>query len=80
MDDIIVVTRGMKEEHTRKLYSVLTKLEIEAIKASKKKSNFYQIETMRPNKETTDAKKIRTPNKNQNPKILLVTIHFFANF
>ena len=26
LDDIIVITRGTKEEHTRKLYSVLTKL------------------------------------------------------
>ena len=34
-DDIIVVTRRTKEEHTRKLYSVLTKLENEGYKASK---------------------------------------------
>ena len=27
LDDIIIVTRGTKEEHTRNLYSVLSKLE-----------------------------------------------------
>ena len=41
LDDIIVVTRGTKEEHTQKLESVLTKLENEGYKASKKKSKFY---------------------------------------
>ena len=46
LDDIIIVTRGTKEEHTRKLYSVLTKLENEGYKASKKKSKFYQKETI----------------------------------
>ena len=62
LDDIIIVTRGTKEEHTRKLYSVLTKVENEGYRASKKKSKFYQKETIwlghtisqddiRPNKE-----------------------------
>ena len=32
LDDIIIVTRGTKEEHTRKLYSVLSKLENEEYK------------------------------------------------
>ena len=65
LDDIIIVTRGTKKEHTRKLYSVLTKLENEGYKASKK-SKFYQKETVwlghtisqdriRPSKEKTDA-------------------------
>ena len=45
LDDIIIITRGPKEEHTRKLYSVLTKLEDEGYRASKK-SNFYQKETI----------------------------------
>ena len=66
LDDIIVVTRGTKEDYTRKLYSVLTKLEDEGYRASEKKSMFYQTETtwlghtisqdgIRPNKEKTDA-------------------------
>ena len=33
LDDIIVVTRGTKEEHTRKLYSARTKLENEGYRA-----------------------------------------------
>ena len=37
LDDIIIVTRGMKKEHTRKLYSVLFKLENEGYRVSKKK-------------------------------------------
>ena len=46
LDDIIVVTCGTKEEHTQKLYSVLTKLQNEGYKASKKKTKFYQKETV----------------------------------
>ena len=46
LDDIIVVTRGTKEENTRNLYSVLTKLENEGYRAREKKSKFYQKETI----------------------------------
>ena len=46
LDDIIIVTRGTKEEHTRNLYSVLTELENEGYTASQKKSKFYQKENM----------------------------------
>ena len=46
LDDIIIVTRGTKDENTRNLQSVLTKLENEGYKASKKKSKFYQKETI----------------------------------
>ena len=42
LDDIVIVTRGTEEEHTRKLNSVLSELENEGYRASKKKSNFYQ--------------------------------------
>ena len=45
LDEIIIVTRGTKKQ-TPKLESVLTKLENEDYKASKKKSNFYQKETV----------------------------------
>ena len=66
LDDIIVVTRGTKEEHTKKLESVLTNLENEGYKASKNKSKFYIKETVwlghtiaqdgiRPNKQKTEA-------------------------
>ena len=36
LDDIIIVTRGTKEEQTKKLETVITKLENERYKASKK--------------------------------------------
>ena len=66
LDDNIVVTRGTKEEHTKKLESVLTKLENEGNKASKKISKFFLKETVwlghtvaqggiRPNKEKTET-------------------------
>ena len=58
LDDIIIVTRGTKEEHARKLYSVLTKLENEAYKASKKKqygldTQFHRIESDLTKKKQT---------------------------
>ena len=36
LDDIIIVTRGTKEEHTRNIHSVLTKLKTKATKRAKK--------------------------------------------
>ena len=39
LDDIIIVTRGTEEEHTRKLYSVLTKLKNEGYKKAKRNQN-----------------------------------------
>ena len=92
LDDIIVVTRGTKEEHTRKLYSVLTKLEDEGYRASKKKSKFYQKETIwlghtisqdgiRPNKEKTDAiNKLEPPTNTKTLKSFLGAIQYFAKF
>ena len=92
LDDIIIVTRGTKEEHTRKLYSVLTKLENEGYKASKKKSKFYQKETIwlghtisqdgiRPNKEKTDAiNKLEPPTNAKALKSFLGAIQYFAKF
>ena len=41
LDDIIIVTRATKEEHTRKLYSILTKLDDEGYRARKNESNLY---------------------------------------
>ena len=46
LDDIIIVTPGTNEEHTRKLYSVLSKLENEGYRARKKKGKFYQKEAV----------------------------------
>ena len=90
LDDIIVVTRGKKEKHTQKLESVLTKLENEGYKASKKKSKFYLKETVwlghtiaqdgiRPNKEKTEAiNKLNPPTNTKTLKSFLGAIQYFA--
>ena len=92
LDDIIIVTRGTKEQHTRKLESVLTKLENEGYKASKKKSKFYQKESVwlghtisqdgiRPNKEKSDAiNKLNPPTNTKTLKSFLGAIQYFAKF
>ena len=92
LDDIIVVTRGTKEKHTQKLESVLTKLENEGYKASKKKSKFYLKETVwlghtiaqdgiRPNKEKTEAiNKLNPPTNTKTLESFLGAIQYFAKF
>ena len=90
LDDIIVVTRGTKEEHTRKLYSVLTKLENEGYRARKKKIIIQPKKTIwlrhtisqdgiRPNKEKTDAIiKLEPPTNSETLKSFLGAIQFFC--
>ena len=82
----------MKEEHTGKLYSVLTKLENERYKASKKKSKVYQKETLwlghtnpqdgiRANEEKTDAmNKLKHPTNTKILKSFLGAVQHFAQF
>ena len=45
LDDIIVVTRGNKQDHEKKIFDVLNKLEKARYRASKKKSEFFMNET-----------------------------------
>ena len=92
LDNIIIVTRGTKEQHTQKLESVLMKYENEGYKASKKKSEFYQKEAVllrhtisqdgiRPNKEKTDAiNKLNPPTNTKTLKSILGAILYFAKF
>ena len=92
LDDIIIVTRGTKEQHTQKLESVLTKLEKEGYKASKIKSKFYEKETVwlghtisqdgiKPNKEKTDAiNKLNPPTNTKTLKSFLGAIQYFQYF
>ena len=92
LDDIIIATRGTKEQHTQNLKSVVTKLEDEGYKASKKKFNFYQKETVwlrhtisqdgiRPNKEKTDAiNKLNPPTNTKTLKSFLGGIQYFVKF
>ena len=91
LDDIIFVTRGTKETHTRKLHSVLTKLENEGYRARKKNQNStkrkqYGLDTQYHKMESDRTKKsrrngqIRTTNKHQNTKIFSWSYTFFAEF
>ena len=41
LDDIIMVTRGSEQEHEKKLFDILNKLEKAGYRASKKKSEFF---------------------------------------
>ena len=75
------MTRGTKEEHIRKLYSVFSKLENEGYRASTKKSKLYQKETIwlrhtisqdgiRPNKEKNRRnQQMGTPHKHKDMKM-----------
>ena len=45
LDDIILVTRGSKQDHEEKLFDVLNKLEKAGYRASKKKSEFFMEQT-----------------------------------
>ena len=91
LDDIIVVTRGTKEEQTEKLESVLTKLENEGYKASKKQSKFYLKETVwlghtiarngiRPNKKNRSNKQTKPPTNTNALKFFLGTIQYIEKF
>ena len=71
LDDIIIATRGTKEQHTQKLESVLTKLENEGYQASKKNQNFtkekqYGWDIPYHKTESDRTKKKRTPSTNWN--------------
>ena len=45
LDDIIIVTRGGEQDHEKKLFDVLDKLEKAGYRASKNKSEFFMKET-----------------------------------
>ena len=45
LDDILIVTRGSKQGHERKLFDVLNKLEKAGYRASKKISEFFMKQT-----------------------------------
>ena len=66
LDDIISVTRGNKQDHEKKLFDVLNKLEKAGYRASKKRSEFFMNETkwlgreinengIKPNEEKVEA-------------------------
>ena len=45
LDDIIIVTRGSKQDHEKKLFDVFNKLEKAGYRASKKKLEFFMKQT-----------------------------------
>ena len=73
LDDIIVVTRGNEQEHEKKLFDVLSKLEKAGYRASKQKSEFFLKRTkwlgheinengIKPNEEKVEAiQKLKSP-------------------
>ena len=92
MDDIIVVIRGNKQDHEKKLFDVLNKLEKAGYRASKKKSEFFmnRIKWLgqeidengtKPNEEKVDAiQKLKPPENTKELKSFLGAIQYMAKF
>ena len=92
LDDIIVVTRGNKQDHEKKLFDVLTKLEKAGYRASKKKSEFFmnrikwlghEIDEngIKPNEEKIEAiQKLKSPENTKELKSFLGAIQYMAKF
>ena len=90
LDDIIVVTRGNKQEHEKKLFDVLSKLEKVGYRASKRKSEFFLKQTkwlgheidengIKPNEEKVEAiQKLKSPYNTIELKSFLGAIQYLA--
>ena len=92
MDDIIIVTRGSKQDHERKLFDVLNKIEKDGYRASKKQSEFFMKQTkwlgheidenrIKPNEEKVEAiLKLNPPENIKELKSFLGAIQYMAKF
>ena len=92
LDDIIIVTRGNKQDHEKKLFDVLNKLEKAGYRASKKKSEFFMKQTkwlgheidengIKPNEEKIEAiLKLNPPENTKELKSFLGAIQYMAKF
>ena len=92
LDDIVVVTRGNKQEQGKKLFDVLSKLEKAGYRASKRKSEFFLKQTkllgheidengIKPNEEKVEAiQKLKSPNNTKELKSFLGAIQYLAKF
>ena len=92
LDDIIIVTRGSKQDHEKKLFDVLDKLEKAGYRASKKKSEFFMKETkwlgheinengIKPNDEKVEAiLKLKPPENTKDLKSFIGAIQYMAKF
>ena len=92
LDDIIVVTRGSKQDHEKKLFDVLNKLEKAGYRASKRKSEFFKNQTkwlgheidengIEPNEEKVEAiLRLKPPENTKELKSFLGAIQYMAKF
>ena len=92
LDDIIVVTRGDRKEHEKKLFDVLKKLEDAGYRASERKSEFFLKSTkwlgheidetgIKPNKEKVKAiLELKHPENQKQLKSFLGAIQYLAKF
>ena len=90
LDDIIVVTRGDRNDHEKKLFDVLKKLEDAGYRASEKKSEFFQNklkwlgheideEGIKPNNEKVKAiLDLKHPENPKQLKSFLLAIQYLA--
>ena len=88
LDDIIVVTRGDREDHEKKLFDVLKKLEDAGYRASERKSEFFKNKMkwlgleidengIKPNKEKVKAiLELKHP---ENPKLFSGQYNIWQN-
>ena len=85
------MTRGSKQVQERNLFEVLTKLEKDGFRASKKKSEFILTQTMwlgheidengiKPKKKFEAIVKLKSPNNAEDLKYILDSIQFLAKF
>ena len=92
LNDIIVVTQGNKQDHEKKLFDVLNKLEKTGYRADKKKSEFFmnrikwlghEIDEngIKPNEEKIVAiQKLKPPENTKELKSFLGAIQYMAIF
>ena len=92
LDDIIVVTRGDRKDHEKKLFDVLKKLEDAGYRASERKSEFFLNSTkwlgheidetgIKPNKEKVKAiLELKQPENQKQLKSFLGAIQYLAKF
>ena len=92
LDDIIVVTRGDRKEHEKKLFDILKKLENAGYRASERKSEFFLNKTkwlgheidetrIKPNKEKVKAiLELKHPKNQKQLKSFLGAIQYLAKF
>ena len=90
VNDIIVATRGHREEHENKLFEVLNKLEKAGYRASKRKMEVFMKQTkwlghkiiengLKPNEEKMKAiLKLKPPNKTKELKSFLGPVQCLA--